>query len=105
MRWYMENRKIGVRQTGSYSGTERHDKTQGTVGKVWKRMSRIDGKRRQNRIKGAIEKVFEKALLLTAHLLRPNQMNPFRGQMRQYRIDETQMLFLDKLVGSLRNSR
>jgi hypothetical protein len=44
-------------------------------------------------------KLFEKARLLVIYFLRSNQVNAFRGKLRKYCIDETEMLLFGELMG------
>ena len=46
-----------------------------------------------------MEKLFEKARLLVVYFLGSNQVNAFRGKLRKYCIDETEMLLFGELMG------
>src|SRR5215468_10218111 len=68
-------------------------------------MTRIDGQRGYDRVKGLAKVVFQKLFLLAAYFLRPKQMNPFGRKLRQNSVEETDMLFVRKLMGFLRDRR
>jgi hypothetical protein len=48
-----------------------------------------------------LEKIFKKARLLVVYFLRSNQVNAFRGKLRKYGIDETEMLLFGEFMGTL----
>src|SRR5215475_3105080 len=68
-------------------------------------MTRIDGQRGYYRVKGLAKVVFQKLFLLAAYFLRPKPMNPFGCKLRQYSVEETDMLFVRELMDFLRDSR
>jgi len=66
-------------------------------------MPRIDRQRRDDRIESALEKLIEKSLLLSAHLLRPDQMYPFGCKLQQNTVKKTMVLFLREIMDSPRD--
>src|SRR5262245_28888104 len=68
-------------------------------------MTGIDGQWGYYRVKGLAKVVFQKLFLLVADFLRPQQMNPFGRKLRQNSLEETNMLFVRKLMDFLRDSR
>jgi hypothetical protein len=57
-------------------------------------MAGIDGQGRHDWIDRSLKEFPQVLLLLAGHFFWTKQMDPFRGKLRQNRIEKTEMLFL-----------
>ena len=61
-------------------------------------MAGVDGERSYNGVEGSVKKIFQKPFLLSAHLFRAHQMNALGSELRQNRVEKTEMLLIGQNV-------